>query len=171
VKAISGVSHDRLNWILRLVVGGAFVIAGALKVADPAKFALDVSHYRLVPHELINLVAILVPWIEITAGLFVLAGIWLRAAALVITSLTGLFFFVIASALSRGLNIECGCFGTVGGQHVGLVNLAIDATLFSLAALLARRAGDCPAQKIFREAGAQNSAPPLEASRKAQFGN
>ena len=160
-------ARNRLDWILRLVVGGAFVAAGALKIADPAKFALDVSHYRLVPHELINLVAILVPWIEITAGSFVLAGIWLRAAALVITSLTTMFFFVIVSALARGLNIDCGCFGTVGGQHVGLVNLAIDVTLFSLAALLARRSGDCLGNEIFGKAGAQNSAPPLEASPEA----
>ena len=129
-----------LQWLLRLVVGGAFVVAGVLKLADPAKFAVDVSHYRLVPYELLNLVAILLPWIEVTTGLFVLAGVWLRAAALVITSLTAVFFAAIVSALARGLNIECGCFGTVGGQHVGLVNLVIDTTLFSLAVLLARRA-------------------------------
>jgi len=151
-----------LNGILRLLVGGTFVFAGALKMADPAKFVLDVGNYRLVPHELINLMAILIPWIEITAGAFVLAGIWLRAAALVITGLTAMFFTVIVSALARGLNIECGCFGTVGGRHVGLVNLAVDATLFVLAALLAGRSQDCPAQKIFKKAGAQNSAPLLK---------
>ena len=128
-------------------MGGAFIFAGALKIADPAKFALDVSNYRLVPHVLINLVAILVPWIEITAGLFVLAGIWLRAAALVITGLTVIFFAIIVSALARGLNIECGCFGTVGGQHVGLLNLVIDAMLFSLAVLLARRSRNWPTVK------------------------
>jgi len=161
MKVIPPRHHNLRNWILRLVVGGAFVIAGALKIAGPAKFAVDVSNYRLVPHELINLVAILVPWIEVTAGAFVLAGIWLRTAALVITSLTVMFFAVIVSALARGLNIECGCFGTVGGKHVGLVNLAIDSTLFFLAALLARRSKDYPAKKIFREAGAQNSAPLL----------
>jgi hypothetical protein len=73
----------------------------------------------------------------------------------------------LVSVRARGLNIECGCFGTIGGQHVGLVNLAIDATVLFLAALWARRSKDCPAKKIFREAGAQNSAPPLEASPKA----
>ena len=129
----------KLNVILRLLVGGAFVVAGALKVADPAKFALDVSNYRLVPYELINLVAILLPWIEITSGLFVLAGIWLRAAALVITSLTVMFLVLIVSALARGLNIECGCFGTVGGKHIGLVNLVIDSALLVLSALLVKR--------------------------------
>ena len=161
MKGTPPLHHNCLNWILRLLVGGAFVFAGALKIADPAKFAVDVSNYRLVPHELINLVAILVPWIEVTAGSFVLAAIWLRAAALVITSLTVMFFAVIVSALARGLNIECGCFGTVGGKHVGLVNLAIDSTLFFLAALLFRRSKDYPAKEIFREAGAQNSAPLL----------
>jgi len=155
-----------INGILRLLVGGAFVFAGVLKIADPAKFALDVNNYRLVPHEMINLVAILIPWIEVTAGSFVLAGIWLRAAALVITSLTALFFAVIVSALARGLNIECGCFGTMGGKHIGLANLAIDSTLFFLAALLARRSKDCPANVIFKEAGAQKSAPPPAAGLK-----
>ncbi len=160
-----------ISGVLRLLVGGAFVVAGALKIADPAKFALDVGNYRLVPHALVNLVAILVPWIEVTAGSFVLAGIWLRAAALVVTSLTVMFFAVIVSALARGLNIECGCFGTMGGKHVGLVNLAIDSTLCFLAALLARRSRDWPANEIFREAGTQNSAPPRDASPKASSAN
>ena len=136
-----------LNWLLRFLVGGAFVLAGVLKIAAPAKFAIDVSNYRLLPHELINLVAIVLPWIEVVAGGFVLAGIWLRASALLITSMTVVFFLAIVSALARGLNIECGCFGTVGGKHVGLVNLAIDSTLFCLAALLAKRATDSSASR------------------------
>jgi uncharacterized membrane protein YphA (DoxX/SURF4 family) len=127
-----------IAWLLRLVVGGAFIFAGVLKIADPAKFAIDVSNYRLVPHELINLVAILMPWMEVVAGAFVLTGIWLRAAATVIASMTVMFAIVILSALARGLNIECGCFGTLGGKHIGLVNLAIDTTLFCLSAWLAR---------------------------------
>jgi len=146
--------QSRLDWILRLIVGTVFVVAGMLKIADPAKFAVDVSHYRLVPPGLLNLVAILVPWIEFTAGVFVLAGVWLRAAARIVTGLTMIFFCLIVSALARGLNIECGCFGTLGGQHVGLVHLAIDAVLFFLAALLARPSGDRPAQSFRREAGA-----------------
>jgi putative oxidoreductase len=134
-------SSTCLNGILRLLVGGLFVFAGVLKMADPAKFAIDVSNYRLLPHELINLVAILLPGIEVVAGLFVLTGLRLKAAALVVTGLTVIFFIAIVSALARGLNIECGCFGTVGGKHIGLLTLAIDSTLFCLAALLAKRAG------------------------------
>ena len=118
----STVKASRINWLLRFIVGGAFFLAGALKIADPAQFALDVTNYRLLPPELINLVAIILPWIELVAGLFVLAGIWLRAGSFILTSLTVMFLFVILSALARGLNIECGCFGTIGGRHVWAVN-------------------------------------------------
>ena len=125
-----------LTWLLRVTVGAAFVLAGVLKIAAPARFAGAVGNYRLVPHELINLVAIVVPWIEVVAGLCVLAGFWLRSGALIITAMTAVFFFVITSALARGLNIECGCFGTVGGKTIGLQNLAIDLAFFCLSAQL-----------------------------------
>jgi putative oxidoreductase len=134
------------NWLLRIVVGGGFLYAGVFKIADPAGFAIDVSNYRLVPHGLIHLVAIVVPWIEVVAGLCVLAGFWLRSGALIIMAMTVMFFFVITSALVRGLNIECGCFGTLGGRTIGLQSLAIDLAFFCLAALLMWRTRErlCP---------------------------
>lgn len=127
--------------LLRLSVGGAFVFAGALKVAGPAAFVTAVENYHLVPRVLVHLVAVLLPWIEIVAGAAVLTGIWLRAAASLLSAMTLMFAVVIVSALVRGLDISCGCFGTVGGKHVGLVNLAIDGTLACLAIALAVRAG------------------------------
>ena len=63
-------------------------------------------------------------------------GIWLRAVAP-----------VIVSALARGLSIECGCFGTIGGKHIGLVNLAIDSTLFFLAALIGQMIQELPGER------------------------
>ena len=140
MREMQPVNPVRHIGILRLVVGGAFVVAGALKIADPAKFVADLDHYRLVPHGLLHLVAVLLPWIEVAAGALVLTEIWLSAAALVIACLTMIFFAAILSALARGLNIECGCFGTMGGKNIGLVNLAIDSALFLLAALLLRLA-------------------------------
>lgn len=138
------------HWILRLLVGGGFVIAGALKIAAPAEFAVAVSNYRLLPAELIHLTAIVIPWLEVVAGLFILVGVWLRTASLIIVCMTFMFAAIILSALARGLNIECGCFGTVGGRHIGLVNLAIDLAFFCLAAVLAWKAGDTPGVFRFR---------------------
>jgi uncharacterized membrane protein YphA (DoxX/SURF4 family) len=124
---------------VRVLVGGTFVWTGAIKILEPAPFALSIGNYRLVPHELINIVAILVPWTEVIAGLCVLAGIWLRAGALIIMVITAIFFLAVASALARGLDIECACFGTVGGKRIGLHTLAIDFALFCLSALLVGR--------------------------------
>lgn len=130
-----------IQWSLRLLLGGAFLTAGLLKMADPIRFARDVENYRLLPHALLHAVAILLPAVEVLTGGLVLLGLWLRASATILVGLTGLFLLVICSALIRGLNIECGCFGTVGGRHVGWVNLAVDGGLFILAVLLTRTTG------------------------------
>ena len=125
-----------MNIALRLILGGVFVFAGALKIYEPGKFALDIANYRLLPHELINLFAITLPWIEVLAGLFLLGGVWLRASALMVLAMTIMFFIAISSALARGLDIECGCFGTMGGRRIGLISLAFDTGLLCMAAWL-----------------------------------
>jgi uncharacterized membrane protein YphA (DoxX/SURF4 family) len=125
-----------LNIALRLILGGVFVFAGALKIYEPGKFALDIANYRLLPHDLINLFAITLPWVEVLAGLFLLAGVWLSASALIVLAMTIMFFLAISSALARGLDIQCGCFGTVGGRRIGLTSLAFDTGLLCMAAWL-----------------------------------
>ena len=130
------------NWLIRIALGVTFVSAGILKILDPAAFASAVANYRLLPHELINIFAILLPWVELVAGLGVLSGIWLRPAALILAFMTGIFVLAVTSALARGLNIECGCFGKIGGGKVGMQNLAISFVLFCIAAVLTVRTRD-----------------------------
>jgi putative oxidoreductase len=118
---------------LRLLLGVIFLAAAVPKIHAPALFADAILNYRLLPVPLVNLAALVIPWTEAVAGLFLLAGFWVRAGALVITGLTTGFLVAILSALARGLNIECGCFGTMAGSHVGLLHLALDVTLLALA--------------------------------------
>lgn len=141
-----------LGIVLRLFLGGFYVLAGGLKVADPGKFAEAVANYRLLPHELINLVAITLPWIEIAAGLFLVVGIWVRASAWLINMMTVVFIAGIASAVARGLNIECGCFGTVGGRHVGLLAIAEDLGLLACGLWLVWKASAKPVSQVNAEA-------------------
>ena len=117
--------------LLRIFLGGFYVVAGMVKIADPGHFAEAVANYRLVPHDLTNLVAITLPWIEITSGLLLIFGVWLQASAWLINAMTLVFIAGIASAVARGLNIECGCFGTVGGRQVGLTAIAEDLGLLA----------------------------------------
>ena len=99
------------GWLGRLVAGGVFVFAGALKLLDPAAFAQDIGNYQAFPWWTWNLAAAVVPMAEILAGLAVLTGFKRRAGALVLGSLTVAFLGLILSVIVRGIDLNCGCFG------------------------------------------------------------
>lgn len=100
--------------LARLAVAGLFLAACAAKIRDPEAFALAIHRYRILPGEWVNLVAIVMPWIELTCGLAVLAApARLRAAgALLITGMLAVFTVAISLNLLRGIEASCGCFST-----------------------------------------------------------
>jgi putative oxidoreductase len=128
--------------ILRLVVGGTFIVAGGLKVLQPGTFAADIGNYRLLPNEAINLLAITLPWIEVVAGGLLVAGIWKRASASLIVVMLIVFLLAISQALARGLDVRCGCFGTVEARRVSVLALGEDLVVLAMAAWLAWRERD-----------------------------
>jgi uncharacterized membrane protein YphA (DoxX/SURF4 family) len=104
-----------LATVARLLVGGVFVVAGILKVPDPAAAVRAVRAYRLLPETLVSPVAFGLPMVEIVVGLALLAGVFVRTAALASAVLLVVFLVAVGSAWARGLQIDCGCFGH-GGQ-------------------------------------------------------
>jgi len=96
--------------IIRIILGFLFLYASLDKIIYPSKFAEVIYNYRVLPVELVNICAILVPWIEVIIGVMLLIGIWVDASAFMLSSITFVFTFLIISAIFRGLNIECGCF-------------------------------------------------------------
>jgi len=99
--------------IFRLVLGGLFVYAGVVKVLDPLDFAQNIRNYRLVGQSLSFMAAVVLPWLEILAGVALAAGIWKRASALIITGLLVFFILLTLVTIARGLDVECGCFGAL----------------------------------------------------------
>lgn len=99
-----------IRFVLRLLLGGLFVAAGALKALDPAAFANDVARYGLLPDALVNIVALALPWIELVAGGLLVMDVWRRESAAVIAALNAVFLVAVSVALARGLEV-CGCFG------------------------------------------------------------
>jgi uncharacterized membrane protein YphA (DoxX/SURF4 family) len=125
-----------ITWLCRLVVGGAFIYAGVVKIIDPAAFAKDIGNYQLMPDITIHLLAITLPWIEVVAGLLVLLGWWMRASLIVIGAMLVVFVAAISAALARGLDISCGCFGSSKGRRVGLITLVQDIVFLVMIAWL-----------------------------------
>jgi len=97
----------------RLVLGGLFVYAGAVKVLEPLDFAQNIRNYQLVGQSLSFVAAIVLPWLEILAGLALILGVWTRGAALVVTGLLVFFIVLTAVTMIRGLDVDCGCFGSL----------------------------------------------------------
>jgi putative oxidoreductase len=107
------IRNKTLLLVFRIVLGGLFVYAGVVKVGDPLDFAQDIRNYRLVGQSLAFIVALVLPWLEILAGAFLVAGIWTRGAALVITGLLVFFIVLTLVTMARGLDVDCGCFGSL----------------------------------------------------------
>lgn len=101
-----------IRFLLCLIVAGVFIGAGVLKIIDPEALATDIKHYRILPLWAVNAFAILLPWWEVAAALALFIPRWRRSGALIIGGLTVVFTVAIVSAMARGLDISCGCFGS-----------------------------------------------------------
>ena len=133
----------------RLGLAGVFLWASGPKILDPPGFALNIENYQILPDVLVNLWALLLPWMELSASIGLLAGTLgeafqaprlrnassglARGASLVCGLLLLVFIVAIASAVLRDLSIDCGCFGTQGGRRVGLAALLKDFGFLALA--------------------------------------
>jgi uncharacterized membrane protein YphA (DoxX/SURF4 family) len=124
--------------LFRLLLGGVFIAAGALKALEPATFANDVARYGLLPDALVNVFALALPWIELVAGALLVAGAWRREAALVIAALNAVFIVAVSVALARGLEV-CGCFGAALARKASGWTLVEDAVFLAASIWIWRR--------------------------------
>jgi uncharacterized membrane protein YphA (DoxX/SURF4 family) len=104
-----------VSTIARLGLAAVWLIAGATKIGDLAASGRAVNAYQLMPYEVAKVVGAALPLLEIALGLLLLAGLATRFTAGVSAVLLVMFIAGIVSAWSRGLAIDCGCFGS-GGQ-------------------------------------------------------
>lgn len=97
--------------LFRILIGGFFIYTGYSKVFFISGFADEIYYYRLFPEFIIGISAVFMPFFEIIIGIFLILGIWFKATlSLLFLSLLS-FIIMISSALVRGLDISCGCFG------------------------------------------------------------
>jgi len=104
------VDNDYLTIIVRLAVGITFIYASVYKIIDPQAFAKSIWYYHLIPGNLINLMAITLPWIELLCGLCLIIGVSYKGAVVLVNLLTVMFIVALLTAVFRGINIDCGCF-------------------------------------------------------------
>jgi len=117
-----------LTWrVLRYITGSLFVWAAISKVANLQEFYVSLRGYQLpLPNILLQLTAVILPWLELFSGLMLLAGFWLRAATGWALLLCVVFALCTGQAWLRGLTISCGCLdlsllGLTSDKHPSLI--------------------------------------------------
>ena len=118
-------TNKHVLFACRLLLGFVFIYASLDKIAHPDQFARIIYNYRIVPGELVNLVAIFLPWLELITALMLIVGIWQKGAALIVGGMLGVFIAALSIALTQGIDIECGCFSTTSHSRSPVISLLI----------------------------------------------
>lgn len=106
-------SRPSARTVTGLIVSGVFIYAGVLKIADPAVFREALESYRIVPTSTLAALSYWIPWVEFCLG----GGYWIpafrRASLSGFVLLLLIFSAALLQAAWRGLEIGCGCFGSL----------------------------------------------------------
>jgi len=115
-KINRGLTERILEILIRLGIGGMFIFASVFKIADPKGFAVLVAQYQFLPHNLVNLWALVLPQVEFWFGLALIVTPFVKECVLVILALFASFIIALIWALALDLGITCGCFQIDGAQ-------------------------------------------------------
>jgi uncharacterized membrane protein YphA (DoxX/SURF4 family) len=126
--------------IIRVLVGALFIFAGASKMGHFNDLAAAIAGFRILPETVIGPLAVLLPFFEIALGLYLVAGLFTRGAAIVAAVQLAIYAAAIASAVIRHIPAACGCFGPQDTATADWPHAFADLALAAICALLAWRA-------------------------------
>ncbi len=118
--------EKKLYHILRITMAVVFIYASIDKIVHPHDFARAVFNYQILPDYLINITAILLPWLELVLGICLLANFWMNGASLTAFILMIVFMAAILFNLIRGLDVGCGCFSSTTEEGMSSLTLLRD---------------------------------------------
>ena len=136
--------HPAVYWAVSIALGALFIYASHDKIAAPRDFARIVYHYRLAgPSAALgfvpaNILATVLPWVELLCGLLLIVGVWRREAAALTALMLVVFVFAVSWALAHGIDIKnCGCFSVSSeGRAAGIKLILGDLALLAAAVYL-----------------------------------
>jgi putative oxidoreductase len=124
---------EALAFIIKLILGISFIYASFHKIENPEAFAKILYGYDIFPEVSINILAILVPFIELITGFSLISGWFPRSALLIINVLLAMFIMIIGFNLIRGHQFDCGCFSVSGHSQTASNVFLLIRDMFMLA--------------------------------------
>lgn len=110
---------DVVGTLARVGLAAVWLVSGVPKVLDPDQTYVAVRAYQLLPDAGVEIVAVLLPWVEVALGVLLLLGVGTRVVAVLAAGLLLVFVAGVIQAWARGLSIDCGCFGGGGAVAPG----------------------------------------------------
>jgi uncharacterized membrane protein YphA (DoxX/SURF4 family) len=108
-----------IGTLARFGLAAVWLASGTLKAIDPDQTYVAVKAYDVLPKGGIEIVAALLPWVELAFGVLLLVGAGVRVVAVLSLVLLAVFIAGVVQAWARGLAIDCGCFGGGGAVDPG----------------------------------------------------
>jgi len=137
IEGIPG-SGAMMARVTEIVLGAVFLISGSLKAWAPAQFYGTIEGYQMLSAVLALLLAYYLPYLEIVVGLGLVAGVKALESACIVSGLVVVFLLALTSAWSRGLDVECGCFGSASAAAGMWEPILRDVVLLSAALYVVR---------------------------------
>jgi hypothetical protein len=107
--------NRHLILVFRLVLAATFLVSSFGKFVDIEHYSVAmVYNFDILPGPIAIVFGWALPFIELACGIGLLLGVLTRLCALGV-ALMGISFFITKFILlSRGADVECGCFGAIG---------------------------------------------------------
>ena len=109
---LKGLKSMNLPFIFRMILGVVLIYASYDKILNPTGFSDNIHNFHITPAAVENLVALIIPWLELIVGVFLIFGVFLEGSTSITIGLLTLFIFILSQAVFRGIDVHCGCFKT-----------------------------------------------------------
>ena len=103
-----------LPLIFRVILGITLIYASYYKILDPEAFSKNIHNYHITDNLIWveNLVALILPWLELIVGVFLIFGVFLKGSTSITIGLYIFFIIILSQAVFRGIDVHCRCFKT-----------------------------------------------------------
>ena len=135
---MESISNKWMVLIFRLFLGVLLMYSSFDKIKDPGEFASVIRLYDIPFIDFLsNIVALVMPWLELFIGACLIMGIFLDGAVFITFGLMSIFFIAVLQAVIRGNTGDCGC-GTPGEDLLSWTKV-LENTLFLFMAFVVWR--------------------------------
>ena len=126
----------------RIVLGAVLIVASIDKILHPEAFAKVIGNYNVLPFGLENIIAIILPILELFVGCCLIFGVMLDGSAIITAGMMFVFIIALSQAMIRGIDINCGCFKVSvdnGGGNIGYRRIIEDIIFLGLSLFILNR--------------------------------